>query len=254
MKNDTLNALVLRHGDRMLQDAGWPPCVSMMQITPEKMPGWLVATGSLDAGQIQALVTRLCEPLTFGKAALLTASARRLAGTPARLHLFPAQAYLHPGRLADCQVIRLPYAQEWLTAAECDDLLAFLKASVDQIAEIIRRDAKRIAAAMVPSAAPRLMDRRIGDWRLLADEYDHDNGLDDSETDRLDQVLDAILVRDARFCPVLLTLVNEREENIEGAGVITDLLRFPGDPVRRWFDRRVLRDVVREARAVNTQA
>ena len=177
MKNDTLNALVLRHGDRMLQDAGWPPCVSMMQITPEKMPGWLVATGSLDAGQILALVTRLCEPLTFGKAALLTASARRLAGTPARLHLFPAQAYLHPGRLADCQVIRLPYAQEWLTAAECDDLLAFL-----------------------------------------------------------------------------LTLVNEREENIEGAGVITDLLRFPGDPVRRWFDRRVLRDVVREARAVNTQA
>jgi hypothetical protein len=90
----------------------------------------------LDAGQILALVTHLCQPLTFGRAALLTASARRLAGTPARLHLFPAQAYLHPGRLADCQVIRLPYAQEWLTAAECDDLLAFLKASVDQIAEI----------------------------------------------------------------------------------------------------------------------
>jgi hypothetical protein len=165
--------------------------------------------------------------------------------------LFPAQAYLHPGRLADCQVIRLPYAQEWLTAAECDDLLAFLKASVDQIAKYspgckahCRRDGS--------VCRPRLMDRRIGDWRLLADEYDHDNGLDDSETDRLDQVLDAILVRDARFCPVLLTLVNEREENIEGAGVITDLLRFPGDPVRRWFDRRVLRDVVSEARAVCT--
>ncbi|MEB2373512.1 hypothetical protein QMO12_30560, partial [Klebsiella pneumoniae] len=28
---------------------------------------------------------------------------------------------------------------------------------------------------------------------------------------------------------------------------------FPGDPVRRWLDRRVLRDVVREARGVNTQ-
>jgi len=88
---------------------------------------------------------------------------------------------------------------------------------------------------------------------LLADEYDHDNWLDEGETDRLDQVLDAILLREARFCPVLLTLVNEREENIEGAGVITDLLRFPGDPVRRWLDRRVLRDVVREARAVNSR-
>ncbi len=28
---------------------------------------------------------------------------------------------------------------------------------------------------------------------------------DEDETDRLDQVLDAILIRDARFCPVLLT-------------------------------------------------
>ncbi|HGV3521607.1 TPA: hypothetical protein ACNGY7_006064, partial [Klebsiella quasipneumoniae subsp. quasipneumoniae] len=126
-----------------------------------------------------------------------------------------------------------------------------LKASLTQITEIVRRDTKRIAAALVPSAVPRLMDRRFGDWRLLADEYDHENWLDAGETDRLDQVLDAILVRSARFCPVLLTLVNEREENMEGAGVITDLLRFPGDPVRRWLDRRVLRDVVREARGVS---
>nr|AVI43625.1 hypothetical protein [Klebsiella pneumoniae] len=57
---------------------------------------------------------------------------------------------------------------EWLTAAECDDLLAFLKASLTQISEIVHRDTKRIAAALTPSVTPRLMDRRIGDWRLLA--------------------------------------------------------------------------------------
>lgn len=133
-------------------------------------------------------------------------------------------------------------------------MLAFLKASLDQITEIVRRDSRRLAVALKPSAIPRLMERRIGDWRLLADEYDHDNWLDENETMTLDHVLDAILVRSARFCPILLTLVNEREENIEGAGVITDMLRFPGDPVRRWLDRRVLQDVVREARAVRTQA
>ncbi|HHC4133913.1 TPA: hypothetical protein ACN7IU_005470, partial [Klebsiella pneumoniae] len=32
-----------------------------------------------------------------------------------------------------------------------------------------------------------------------------------------------------------------------------DQLRFTDIPVRRWFDRRVLRDVVREARAIKTQ-
>ncbi len=112
---------------------------------------------------------------------------------------------------------------------------------------------KCIAAALKPSVNPRLMDRRICDWRLLAVEYDHDNCLDEDETDRLDQVLDAILIRDARFCPVLLTLVNEREETIRSAGVIADQLRFTDTPVRRWFDRRVLREMVREARASRTQ-
>ncbi|EID0396874.1 hypothetical protein LA211_004579, partial [Salmonella enterica] len=68
------------------------------------------------------------------------------------------------------------------------------------------------------------------------------------DEERLDQVLDGILVRGARFCPVLLTLVNESREEIEAAGVMTDLLRFPGEPVRRWFDRRVLRDVLNEVR------
>jgi hypothetical protein len=162
MKNETLNALILRHGDRMLRQSGWPDAIDMAPVAPGTVPGWLAACGSLSGTQILTLTEQLCQPLTYGRAALLLASARRLAGTPARLHLFPVQAYPHPERLADCQVIRLPYAQEWLTAAECDDLLAFLKASLTQITEIVRRDTKRIAAALVPSAVPRLMDRRFG--------------------------------------------------------------------------------------------
>ncbi len=70
------------------------------------------------------------------------------------------------------------------------------------------------------------------------------------KSDGRDKILDGsrLLPRDARFCPVLLTLVNESREEIEAAGVMTDLLRFPGEPVRRWFDRRVLRDILNEVR------
>ena len=253
MRNDTFNALILRLGDRMLRQAGWPDVIDMAPVAPETVPGWLVACGSLSGAEILTLTEQLCQPLTYGRAALLLASARRLTGTPARLHLFPVQAYPHPERLADCQVIRLPYAQEWLTAAECDDLLAFLKASLTQITEIVRLDAHRLAAALKPSVTPRLMDRRFGDWRVLADEYEHENWLDENDTDVLDAVLDAVLVRGARFCPILLTVVNERREEIEAAGVITDMLRFPGDPARRWLDRRVLREGVSEARATPVQ-
>lgn len=119
------------------------------------------------------------------------------------------------------------------------------------ICEIVRQDARRIAAALAPSGEPRLMEKQIGNWRLLADEYDHENWLNADDGDELDKVLDAVLVRNARFCPVLLTLVNEQEEGIEGCGVITDCLRFPGDPSRRWLDRRVLREVVNEARLIS---
>lgn len=44
--------------------------------------------------------------------------------------------------------IHLPFAQEWLTAAECDDLLAFLRGSIDAICNIVREDARRLAAAL----------------------------------------------------------------------------------------------------------
>jgi hypothetical protein len=33
------------------------------------------------------------------------------------------------------------------------------------------------------------MDRRFGDWRVLADEYEHENWLDENDTDRLDPSL-----------------------------------------------------------------
>jgi hypothetical protein len=101
MRNDTFNALILRHGDRMLKDAGWPPCVDMMQIAPETMPGWSVATGSLDAAHILALVTHLCQPLTYGRAALLTRQRPAAGGNPGAAASVPGKGFMPPERLAD---------------------------------------------------------------------------------------------------------------------------------------------------------
>ena len=43
LKNETLNTLILRHGDRMLRQAGWPDTVDMAPIITlmlkEKEPG-----------------------------------------------------------------------------------------------------------------------------------------------------------------------------------------------------------------------
>ncbi|MER1367156.1 hypothetical protein KJR71_28205, partial [Klebsiella pneumoniae] len=70
MKNETLNALILRHGDRMLRQAGWPDAVEMAPVAPETVPGWLAACGSLSGVEILTLTEQLCQPLTYGRAAL----------------------------------------------------------------------------------------------------------------------------------------------------------------------------------------
>lgn len=79
---------------------------------------------------------------------------------------------------------------------------------------------KRIAAALAPSGESRLMENASGTgyWPMNTTMI---TGLTKrTRTDWI--VLDAVLVRNAFASSVLLTLVNEPEEEIEAAGVITD--------------------------------
>lgn len=75
MNNDTLNALILRHGENLLRRSGWPDSIDMTPVAPDTVPGWLVACGSLSGEEILTLTEQICQPLTYGRAALLTACA-----------------------------------------------------------------------------------------------------------------------------------------------------------------------------------
>lgn len=46
MNNDTLNALILRHGDHLLRRSGWPDSVDMTPVSPDTVPGWLTVRSS----------------------------------------------------------------------------------------------------------------------------------------------------------------------------------------------------------------
>lgn len=96
MRNNTLSALIVHHGDSLLHRSGWPETVGVTQVAPGVVPGWLAVCGVLSADEILTLVTHLCRSLNYGRAQLLTASAQRLAGTPVRLYLYPVQVYPHP--------------------------------------------------------------------------------------------------------------------------------------------------------------
>ncbi|ENE30090.1 putative fatty acid/phospholipid synthesis protein [Escherichia coli P0302293.6] len=46
-----------------------------------------------------------------------------------------------------------------------------------------------------------------------------------------------------------MEITGQDVEHILSSGLACDVLRIPDEPPRRWFDRGVLREVVREARA-----
>ena len=93
-----------------------------------------------------------------------------------------------------------------------------------------------------------MLTRQTRRFRLVVKESDHPCWLDEDD-ENLPVVLDAIVNRGARFSSVEMYLVSDCIEHILSSGLACDVLRIPDEPPRRWFDRGVLREVVREARA-----
>ncbi len=101
--------------------------------------------------------------------------------------------------------------------------------------------------AALTTTGQTLLTRQTRRFRLVVKESDHPCWLDEDDKN-LPVVLNAILNRGARFSAVEMYLVSDCIEHILSSGLACDVLRMPGEPPRRWFDRDVLREVVREAR------
>ncbi|WP_395764984.1 DNA methyltransferase (plasmid) [Escherichia coli] len=110
----------------------------------------------------------------------------------------------------------------------------------------VAEDARRIRAALTTTGQT-LLTRQTRRFRLVVKESDHPCWLDEDD-ENLPVVLDAIVNRGARFSSVEMYLVSDCIEHILSCGLACDVLRIPDEPPRRWFDRGVLREVVREAR------
>ncbi|EOZ1603796.1 hypothetical protein O5910_23535 [Escherichia coli] len=219
-ENTTLNALIYRHARNLLLAQGWPEETDVDQRNP-KYPGWISIYVRLDAPRLATLLINrhggVLPPL-------LASAIHKLTGTGAELVLSGSQWQSLPVLPADGTQESFPYAGEWLA-----------------------EDARRIRAALTTTGQT-LLTRQTRRFRLVVKESDHPCWLDEDD-ENLPVVLDAILNRGARFSAVEMYLVSDCIEHILSGGLACDVLRIPDEPPRRWFDRGVLREVVREARA-----
>ncbi|MFV3043558.1 hypothetical protein ACNJQ0_29765 (plasmid) [Escherichia coli] len=240
--NKTLNALVCRHARNLLLAQGWPEETDVDQRNPN-YPGWISIYVRLDAPRLATLLINrhggVLPPL-------LASAIQRLTGTGAELVLSGSQWQSLPVLPADGTQVSFPYAGEWLTEDEIRAVLDAVHDAVRSICYQVAEDARRIRAALTTTGQT-LLTRQTRRFRLVVKESDHPCWLDEDD-ENLPVVLDAIVNRGARFSSVEMYLVSDCIEHILSSGLACDVLRIPDEPPRRWFDRGVLREVVREAR------
>lgn len=224
-ENTLLNALLCRHACRLLTAAGWPAHVDAEQSDAARFPGWMVVYARLDAAALVTLLNALsaAEP-EHGDA--LRVAAGKLAGSEAEMVLSGSRYAVAPTLPGDSTQITFPYAGAWLAAEDVAAVLSAVRRALRRVCEQVTADAQRIQAAITGTGAT-LLARQTRHFRLVVRESDQpgwlDGGDDDGDTGELDSVL--------------------------AWGLMCDVLRIPGEPVRRWLDLHLLREVVAEARS-----
>ncbi|MEJ6147888.1 hypothetical protein, partial [Escherichia coli] len=173
----------------------------------------------------------------------LASAIQKLTGTGAELVLSGSQWQSLPVLPADGTQVSFPYAGEWLAEDEIRAVLAAVRDAIRSICYQVADDARRIRAALTTTGQT-LLTRQTRRFRLVVKESDHPCWLDEDD-ENLPVVLDAIVNRGARFSSVEMYLVSDCIEHILSSGLACDVLRIPDEPPRRWFDRGVLREVVR---------
>ncbi|MBX9489530.1 hypothetical protein J8Z82_09895 [Yersinia enterocolitica] len=243
-ENTALNALICRRARDLLAARGWPEHTDIDQREPVKWPGWISIYVRLDAADLATLLATLVS--TESVAARLNDAVHKLAGTAAEMVLSGSRYADAPMLPGDGTQITFPYAGEWLTEAEIQAVTDGIRRAVRDVCTQVVEDARCIQAALATTGAT-LFVRQTRRFRLVVKESDQPGWLDEDDA-RLPDVLEAILDRGARLSSVEVLIVSDMAEHILSWGLMSDILRLPNEPSRRWFDRYLLQDVVMEAR------
>lgn len=243
---NTFEALVLRRGNDLLASQGWPESAD---VEMAGRPGWVNVYARFNGDELAAFLLRLTgsKDVPVLQQHLLNSAALKLHGTDAVMVVY-ADRDTEPMQPGANTRINFPYAGEWLKDTEISVVLANVTRVVNSVCRQVLGDSRIIRAAITPGQQTRVLTRSTRNFRLVVDECDEENWLGSGEPEDVKRVLDAVLNDSARYCALRVVMIHELTENIVSYCTMHDVLRRPGEPVRRWLQRDLLRDVVRIAR------
>ncbi|WP_324724490.1 hypothetical protein [Lelliottia sp. JS-SCA-14] len=242
----TFDALVTCRGNDLLRAQAWP---ENAEVATDARPGWVNVFARFTGDELATLLINLSagNGLTQLQRQRLNAAALKLRGTEASMVIY-GDRYVAPETPGSNARINFPFAGEWLNDPEIAAVRECITRAVLTICRQVLNDSRMIRQALTPLVMPRIFERQTRHFRVVVDESDDENWLGTDEPDEVKRVLDAILNQGARYCAIRVTIVHELTETIVAWTPMADVLRVPGEPPRRWFERDCLRDAVRLAR------
>ncbi|MBN3263005.1 hypothetical protein [Pectobacterium brasiliense] len=252
MKNNTLNTLICQRAMDLLQEYGWPKHTEVDQPSESDWSGWIAVYVRLTADDLVAWLSRMAEThkpdLTKVQFHALLSAARKLERSEALIVLSGNHHVAPPMMPGDNTHITFPYAFEWLTEPEILAVLTCIRCAINRVCGQVLKDARRIRAAVVPSANPHLFTRSSRNFSVIGEESDDESWIDKDCPDNVQLVLKAILDDGARYCCVRLKVVVKGSHRVWGEYSMTDQLRYPGKGVYAWLCFDALNKAIWNAR------
>lgn len=125
-------------------------------------------------------------------------------------------------------------------------LLKALRIEINSICSCVAAAGYRVLEAFEPSSEEPVFSRQTKNFRLTVTEVDSIDDADDWDNEAIDRLLMSILDKNTTYRTLEIRL--ESRGTLLGQFIVPYAWSQPELPVRRWFDREWLREVVSEAR------
>ncbi|MFN3067801.1 hypothetical protein ACKWMY_06745 [Serratia sp. J2] len=243
------NTLMIRTGQRLLQQYRYPDDLEWHWSLGYCQGDGCACVGTLDNAALRQLLPVLAKrkSLSIGTQQAL-ASVLSLSLSPVTVSLTLSRRggrATHAGCI-QIEILDFPDAEEALYQA----LYHALRQDIDILCAVAERQGYQLLdATSPPYDSDVLFERRTRHFALRAIAEAHDDGRDSAEDPAFwDETLDLLLAHGARLLTLRLELVCLTTGDCLARDWQSEVLISANQPVRQWFNREVLPELVQAAR------
>jgi hypothetical protein len=234
-----------RHTRNTLVARGWPAEMDIQTNLSYSQGDGVAFYGRLSANELVLLLPEIALRGLMDDGAMRTLR-DLIVGSDMTVTLFRnslGNHYAHSGTISmeydDCP--------EGMYERHAVSLLKALRAEINNVCSCVAAAGYRVLEAFSPSGNEPIFSRQTRNFRLTVTEVEPFDDGDCWDNEALDRLLAAILDENTTY--------RSLEVSLESRGMVLGRLHVPyawnqpGLPVRRWFEREWLREVVKEARS-----